>query len=423
MGIIEIIALLTTIAALFSYINYKFIKLPTTIALMIFSLVLSLGILGLSDLLPSVNETAHAVVESIDFNITLMHGLLAFLLFAGALHVRFESLAERGLEVAVYAIIGTLVSTVLVGLLLYSVVMLLGLPLEFMHCILFGSLISPTDPIAVLGIFKKVGAPKSLEIQLTGESLFNDGIGVVVFLTLAGIIYPADAHGSMDAMGIVKFFLVEALGGILLGFAAGWLAYQLLRSVDNYKVEVLITLALVIGGYTLAGALHMSGPLMVVVAGLLLGNSGRRYAMSPKTVEHLDDFWELIDEILNAVLFVLLGLEIIIVSFQPEYWIAGAIAIVICLLSRFVAIGVPVSIMRRWKNFNPRVITLLTWGGLRGGIPVALALSLPDSPEREILLTITYAVVIFSIIVQGLTIKPLLLTSMKKESGLLQEDH
>lgn len=417
MGIIEIIAILTTLAALFSFINYRFIKLPTTIALMIFSMVLSLAIVLFSETFPGISSMARNVLASIDFNIMLMHGMLAFLLFAGALHVRIDILAERGLEVAIYAIAGTLASTALVAIMLFGVVSLMQLPLDFMHCLLFGALISPTDPIAVLGIFKKAGAPKSLEIQLTGESLFNDGIGVVVFLTLVEIVYPVEGHGAMDAMGITKFFLVEALGGIILGFALGWLAFKMLQSVDNYKVEVLITLAVVVGGYTFANSLHMSGPLMVVVAGMLLGNAGRRYAMSEKTKEHLDNFWELIDEILNAVLFVLLGLEIIIVSFIPEYWLAGAAAIAICLIARLVAIGVPVSILRRFKRFNPKVITLLTWGGLRGGIPVALSLSLPPAPEREIILTITYAVVIFSIIVQGLTIKPLLESSMEREEA------
>lgn len=412
MGIIEISAALITVAAIFSYINYKFIKLPTTIALMIFSLSLSLLIILLNFAFPGISENVETVVAGIDFNLTLMHGMLAFLLFAGALHVNFGDLAERKLEVGIYSTVGVVGSTFIVAGLLYLIALALVLPLTFMHCLLFGALISPTDPIAVLGILRRVGAPRRLEIQLTGESLFNDGIGVVVFLTLAGIVYPHSGHGEPGVFDVLRFFAIEAVGGIVFGFIIGWIAYRLLKSVDDYKVEILITLALVIGGYTLANGIHTSGPLAIVVAGLLIGNHGRKYAMSDKTIEHLDSFWELIDEILNALLFVLIGLEVLIVTLTGKFILAGLIAIPICLFARFVSIGTPVSFLRLRRDYTRNVVRILTWGGLRGGIPVALALSLPPSPERDVILTITYAVVTFSIIVQGLTIKGLIRRSI-----------
>ena len=408
MGIIEIAAALVTLAAVFSFINHKFIKLPTTIALMIFSLSLSLLIIILNMAFPGIGEGVRSIVANIDFNLTLMHGMLAFLLFAGALHINFDDLADRKLEVGIYSTIGVIGSTILVAGLVYLVVLWLNLPLTFLHCLLFGALISPTDPIAVLGILKRVKAPKSLEIQLTGESLFNDGIGVVVFLTLAGIVYPQSGHAETGAFDVLQFFFIEAVGGIVFGFIVGWIAYRMLSGVDDYKVEILITLALVIGGYTLANALHMSGPLAIVVAGLLIGNHGRRYAMSDETTMHLDNFWELIDEILNALLFVLIGFEVLVITLIGDYVLAGVLAIPICLFARLIAIGVPVSILKMKKKFSRGVITILTWGGLRGGIPVALALSLPPGPERKVILTITYAVVTFSIIVQGLTMRSLI---------------
>lgn len=408
MVILEIAAGLITLAALFSYINYKYIKLPMTIGLMIFSLALSLLIIFANLVFPGVQKYVENIIAEVDFNITLMHGMLAFLLFAGALHVDFNDLQKRKIEVGILSTFGVLLSTVIVGGLIFALSNIFNLQLEFIHCLLFGALISPTDPIAVVGIFKQVGAPKTLEIKLKGESLFNDGIGVVVFLVILSIAFPVDGHSDNGIMSALQLFVVEAIGGILFGFIFGWIAYQMLKSVDNYSVEILITLALVIGGFTLANHLHTSGPLAIVVAGLLIGNQGRQYAMSEKTREHLDTFWELIDEILNALLFVLIGLEVLIVSLTGQHLLAGLIAIPLVLFSRFVSVGIPISVMRLRKSYTNHVVKIMTWGGLRGGISVALALSLPPGPQRDVILTITYTVVTFSIIVQGLTLKYLI---------------
>jgi CPA1 family monovalent cation:H+ antiporter len=270
---------------------------------------------------------------------------------------------------------------------------------------LFGALISPTDPIAVLSILKRVGAPKSLETKIAGESLFNDGVAVVVFLVLFEI---ATGSHEPSAMHITQLFLQEAVGGAVLGLLLGYLVYRMLASVDNYQVEILLTLALVMGGYSLATALHLSGPVAVVVAGLMIGNHGRRLAMSETTRHHLDTFWELIDEILNAVLFVLIGFEMVVLTFDKSYFMAGVLAIPLVLMARWICVASPVTLMRRRHVFSPNAIKIMTWGGLRGGISVALALSLPAGPEREAILTVTYMIVVFSIVVQGLTLGPYL---------------
>ena len=302
--------------------------------------------------------------------------------------------------ITILASVGVLSSTFIIGGLSWWLLGLLGTPIPFLYCMLFGALISPTDPIAVLGILKTANVSKSLETKIAGESLFNDGVGVVVFLVLLGIA----TSGEVSASGVALLFAEEAIGGALFGLAIGWLAYRMLASVDNYQVEILITLALVMGGYTLAGALHLSGPIAIVVAGLLIGNHGRMFAMSNRTREHLDAFWELLDEILNAVLFVLIGLEVLALEFQSAWLIAGVALIPSVLFARFVSVGLPLSVMRRRRSFSRHAVKILTWGGLRGGISVALALSLPAGAERDLILAVTYVVVVFSILVQGLTV-------------------
>jgi CPA1 family monovalent cation:H+ antiporter len=349
-----------------------------------------------------IQNKATVVLEGIDFNKALMHGMLSFLLFSGALHVNLEDLAQHKWIISILATFGVVMSTFIVGSIAWIVFLLIGLKLPFIYCLLFGSLIAPTDPIAVIGILKKAGVPKSLETKITGESLFNDGVAVVVFLVIMGIV--TGGH-DVTAGHIMLLFMEEAVGGVLFGLAIGWIAYRMLKSVDNYQVEVLITLALVMGGYALANAIHVSGPIAMVVAGIFIGNRGRLFAMSEKTREHLDSFWELIDEILNAVLFLLIGLEILVLTVKGNYLIAGLIMIPVVLLARFISVGVPVTFMRRVRDFSPHAVKIMTWGGLRGGISVALALSIPNGPEREALLTVTYIIVIFSILVQGLTIE------------------
>lgn len=401
MSLIDVIAIVISLAAVFSFINHRTIRLPNTIGIMLISLVFSLLLLVADQFVSGISQHALSILNNIDFNLTLMEGMLSFLLFAGALHVNLEDLAKQKWVIGILASGGVIMSTFIIGALSWMVFDLLGIAVGFGYCLLFGALISPTDPIAVLGILKKTGVPKSLETKITGESLFNDGVGVVVFLALLGIV--TGGH-EVDAGHIAVLFVQEAIGGGVLGLLLGWLAYRMLRQVDNYQVEVLITLALVMGGYSLAGALHLSGPIAMVVAGLLIGNHGRRLAMSDTTREHLDTFWELVDEVLNAVLFVLIGLEVLVLSTNSSTWLAAALLIPVVLLSRFVSVGIPVSLLRLRLKFTPGAVRVLTWGGLRGGISVALALSLPLGVERDVILTVTYAVVIFSIVVQGLTI-------------------
>ena len=401
MSLIDIIAIVITLAAVFSFINHLTIRLPNTIGVMLISLLFSLSLLLIDQFFSGVSKHALNILNSIDFNRTLMDGMLSFLLFAGALHVNLDDLAKQKWVIASLATFGVVTSTFIIGGLSWMVFDLLGIAISFGYCLLFGALISPTDPIAVLGILKKVGVPKSLETKITGESLFNDGIGVVVFIVLLGIV---TAGEEINAVHIAGLFVQEAIGGGVLGLFFGWLAYRMLQQVDNYQVEVLITLALVMGGYSLAGALHLSGPIAMVVAGLLIGNHGRRLAMSDTTREHLDTFWELMDEVLNAVLFVLIGLEVLVLSFTTNVWFAAALLIPVVLLSRFVSVGIPMTLLRLRLKFTNGAVRVLTWGGLRGGISVALALSLPLGAERDVILTVTYAVVIFSIVVQGLTI-------------------
>ena len=403
MEVLDLAALLLTLAAIFSYINFRFLKLPTTIGIMLIAMLISISLVVLGHCgFESIQNKATVVLEGIDFNKALMHGMLSFLLFSGALHVNLEDLDQHKWIISILATFGVVMSTFIVGSIAWIVFWLIGLKLPFIYCLLFGSLIAPTDPIAVIGILKKAGVPKSLETKITGESLFNDGVAVVVFLVIMGIV--TGGH-DVTAGHIMLLFVEEAIGGVLFGLAIGWLAYRMLKSVDNYQVEVLLTLALVMGGYAFARVIHVSGPIAMVVAGIFIGNRGRLFAMSENTREHLDSFWELMDEILNAVLFLLIGLEILVLTIKGNYLIAGLIMIPVVLLARFISVGVPVTFMRRVRDFSPHAVKIMTWGGLRGGISVALALSLPNGPEREALLTVTYIIVIFSILVQGLTIE------------------
>ena len=430
---LDIAALLITLTAVFSYLNLRYVRLPTTIGVMGISLLLSLGLVGLSSLgYGRVERDVESLLSQVDFNELLMKGMLSILLFAGALHVDLGDLASRKWPIGILATVGLVISTALVGLASWAVFDLLGLQVPLIYCLLFGALISPTDPIAVMGILKSARAPKGLEIKIAGESLFNDGVAVVVFVVLLDL-----ARGGHDVSlgGVVLLLVEEAVGGIVYGLAIGYLAYLLLKSIDNYQVEVMITLALVLGGYALAAQLHVSGPLAMVVAGLLIGNRGRLLAMSERTREHLDTFWELMDEILNAVLFVLIGFEVIILTYRQGYLAAALVLIPIVLLARLVAVGLPIGLMRGRFELSEHAVKVLTWGGVRGGISVALALSLPRGAERELLLFVTYAIVVFSILVQGLTLGQLVKALVKEQpspasghggaglaEGLLTED-
>ncbi len=405
MNLLDIFAVLFLLTAVFGYINHRFIKLPRTIGLMLMSLILAFTMIIMRRYGLMEFEPLEKMIRQIDFYKILIEGVLGFMLFAGALHVDINNLRERQWSIFVFATIGVVLSTFIIGGGVFYLSNWLGWGLPFIICLLFGALISPTDPIAVLAILKKANASKSIETKLAGESLFNDGVGVVVFIALLEFM-GTDTPGAGD---VVKLFATEAVGGIMLGLAAGWAAYRMLKSIDHYQTEIIITLALVTGIYSFSQTIHSSGPIACVVAGLLIGNHGRKWAMSEVTRDNLDKFWELIDEILNALLFVLIGLEVVVLQLNWQYVGAGFIAILVVLAARFISIAGPVSIMKRWIYFSPNVIKILTWGGLRGGIAVALALSIPESrAEREMILTMTYIVVAFSILVQGTTIKYLL---------------
>ncbi len=405
MALLDTVAVLVTLAALLSYVNHRWVRLPTAVGLLGIALLLSLAVVAAGRLgMAAVTGAAAAFIAGIDFHETLMQGMLSVLLFAGALHVDLGELSRQKGIVAVLATFGVVATTFLVGAAAWWVFGLLGLAVPFVYCLVFGALIAPTDPIAVLGVLKQAGVPRSVEIKITGESLFNDGIGVVVFLVLAGL---AAEGGAPEPAGVAWLLVQEAAGGALLGLLLGGACYALLRGIDNYQVEILLTLALVLGGYALAGTLHVSGPIAMVVAGLLLGNHGRLLAMSPVTREHLDGFWELMDEFFNAVLFVLIGLEVLVLSFSLDHLWAALFLVPVVLGARWLSVAVPVSLLRRFRPFTPGVVALMTWGGIRGGISVALALSLPAGPVREVLVGVTYGIVVFSILVQGLTLGPL----------------
>ena len=402
----HVAAVLIVLTAVFAAVNFHVLRLPSSIGLLVVALAASLVAMATDALIPGfgISDAVRGLVVSADFDHTLMDSMLGFLLFAGALHVNFGDLKEQRWIVAIMASLGVLLSTVLVGLGFAS---LSGVPI--LVALVFGALISPTDPVAVLGILKVVKVPKSLEVKIAGESLFNDGVAVVVFAVLVAVAFPAGGdHGAMTAGGVAVLFLQEAVGGVVLGGLVGWLTYLVLKRTDDYVVEVLLTLALVMGGYALAHALHVSGPLAMVVAGLLIGNHGVEFGMSEKTARHLLDFWHLIDEVLNAVLFLLIGVEVFAIPFGDHALVPALAAIPLVLIVRFLAVMLPVGVMRLRRKFTTGAVAVMTWGGLRGGISVALALSLPESEWEATILTATYVVVIFSVVVQGLTVGPLI---------------
>lgn len=407
MDIFTIITLLVVISSIFGYINVRFLKFPTTIGLMVMAIVLTLLILLSGAFSQKIIILAEDTMNQIEFSDLILDIMLSFLLFAGALHTDWGQLKEQGFPILIFSTIGVLASTFIVGSIFFYVVNhIVGFEVAYIHCLLFGALISPTDPIAVLGILKQIGVPKQLEIKFVGESLFNDGVGVVIFLTLFNIAN--QGVDNVSASEIVLLFTEEVVGGMGLGLALGYLTFYLTRTIDHYETEVMITLAIVMGGYLLATTLHFSGPLTVVVAGLFVGNSARQTAMSETTQIYLDRFWELIDVFLNAILFVLIGFELLIISYERQYLIAGLLAIIIVLVSRYLVLKLPIAIFAKRLEFVPHTDLIMTWGGLRGGISIALALSLSENMDREFFLTVTYVVVVFSIIVQGLTIEKLI---------------
>lgn len=401
----SIISVLVVLAALFGFINARYLKLPTTIGLMVITLLFTIVVLVIGLFNDTLLIHERELISSIDFETVLFDVMLSFLLFAGALHTNFEELKVQRWPVLIFATLGVLVSTFLVGIGMYFVLQLIGLQIDFIYCLLFGALISPTDPIAVLGILKKAKAPKRLETKIVGESLFNDGVGVVVFLTIFAIAKTPEA--SVEIVDIVKLFGQEVIGGIVLGLILGYATYKFLKAIDDYEVEVIITIATVMGGSLVAHYFHVSAPLAMVTAGLFVGNDIVRSAsMSEKTETYVDRFWELVDVLLNTVLFVLIGMELLILTFETDYVIAGLIAVPLVLLSRYASLWLPIKFFAKKLDFVPKTNLIMTWGGLRGGISIALALSLTNDMHREMFLVITYIIVVFSIIGQGLTVEP-----------------
>jgi CPA1 family monovalent cation:H+ antiporter len=398
----QILALLLTFAALGGYINKRFLKLPATIGLMVVALLISLAALGLNGLGWVNLKTVSAFLTPIDFSGILLHGMLSFLLFAGALHIDLNELKKFRAIVAVLATIGTVAATFLTGSLVWYMAGWLGFSFPYISALLFGALIAPTDPVAVLGVLKETSVSKNLRIKIGCESLFNDGVAVVLFLILLAV---ASGQKPLSFPEITMLLVWESLGSVVLGLTLGWITIRLLRGIDDYKLEVMLTLALVAGGYSLAEAIYVSAPITMVVAGLVVGNHGRIFAMSEKTRAHLDLFWELLDEILNAILFMLMGLEMMVIQMTALHLAAGLFAIIAMLVGRFVSVAVPVSLMRGRYRFEKGTIRLLTWGGLRGGISIAMALALPAGPQKELILAMTYIAVVFSILFQGTTFR------------------
>ena len=405
MNALQITALLIVFAGGFGAINYLFFKLPSAIGILVVAFLASLAVIGLEALFPFLNiaEAITAFVAEIEFSQALLEGMLGLLLFAGALHVNIDDLRAEAWVIALMATLGVALSTLVIGVGFYWIT---AMPL--LVALVFGALISPTDPVAVLGVLREADLPKTLETKIAGESLFNDGVGYVVFLLLVGLAFPvAGAHTDASITGVASFFVKEALGGALLGAVLGWCVFQVMKRIDDYPLEILLSLGLAFGGYELAVALHVSGPIMAVVAGLFIGNTGVKYGMSEETRQHLNVFWTLIDEMLNAVLFLLIGVEIFAITFNWDTMTTGLAAIGLALVGRLVAVAVPIAVLSPFRDYSKGVVPIMTWGGLKGGISVALALSLPASEWKAEILTATYLVVLFSIIVQGLTVASL----------------
>ncbi len=404
----EIASILVMFSAVFGYLNEKYLKLPTTIGLMLIAIIFTLLTIVLSYINPMLLNHQKELIGQIDFSTVLLDMMLSFMLFAGAMHTNFEQLKVQRRPVFGFAVIGTLISTFLVGGLIYLLLQLFGFHIDFIYALLFGALISPTDPIAVLGILKKVGVDKKVETVIVGESLFNDGVGVVIFLTIFKVAQKG--MESFHLSEVAKLFGIEVLGGISLGLFIGWLAYKMMKSIDNFDAEVMVTLAVVMGGTLIAHKIHVSAPLTMVTAGLVIGNDTvRNNAMSEITEAYVDKFWELIDVLLNTVLFVMIGMELLVVSFQWDYVLAGFISILIVLISRYLSVKPLLSYFERKIKFIPKTDLIMTWGGLRGGISIALALTLPKEMHRDLFLVMTYMIVVFSILGQGLSLGKLVL--------------
>tara|TARA_R110002126_G_scaffold26496_1_gene89459 strand:+ start:38 stop:1267 length:1230 start_codon:yes stop_codon:yes gene_type:complete len=401
MDLFHLFSVLIVLSAGFAYINFSVLKLPNAIGLMLVSLIFSFFILLMGYYFPAFKEDIAIKMDSINFSELLLESMLSFMLFAGAIHIKIKDLNDEKLSILLFSTISVLISTFIIGFSSYYLLNFMGIQVALIHAMLFGALISPTDPIAVLSILKSAGITKSLETKIAGESLFNDGVAVVVFITILKLAKPG---ADLNMISILLLFGQEAIGGLVLGLTIGYIGYKLIASINNYQVEVLITLAVVMGGYTLAHYTHVSGPLAMVAAGLITGNQGKSLGMSDVTAEYVDKFWELIDEILNALLFVLIGLELLVIQTNQKILLASIIILFITLITRYISVYIPSIAVRLKERITQKTILILTWGGLRGGISIALALSINPEYNKDIWVTITYVIVCFSILVQGMTI-------------------
>lgn len=396
-------SVLIVLASLFAYINYRVLKLPSTIGIMVIAIIVSVTLVASGEnFLPKTTSHLTELVHSFDFTEVLMGAMLNFLLFAGGIHINIKDLKEQFGPVVIFSTVGVIISTFAVGFGVYYLLPLAGIQMPLIYCIVFGALISPTDPVAVLSILKQANVSKSLETKVAGESLFNDGMAVVVFTVVLQLAIGTDVDLNVENIGLL--LLREAGGGLLLGVLLGLSASRAMRMVDDYIISVLITLSVVMGGYLIAHEMHISAPLAMVAAGLFMGNFSESFQMKSETQDYLIKFWELIDEIMNAVLFLFIGFELLLIEDLNEYLVAGGICILIVLLARWVAIFVPTKFMAFKYRFSPQTVKVLVWGGIRGGVSIALALSIPVNEYSQIIISITYCVVVFSIIVQGLTI-------------------
>jgi CPA1 family monovalent cation:H+ antiporter len=421
LSIWELAGLILALAAVFGWINRRFFRLPHTIGLLIMALVASLMMSGLQYVIPSfdLGRQLATAISQIDFHDAIMNGMLGFLLFAGALHINISQLAQQRWAIGLLASVGVVISTVVIAAGLWSVARLIGVELPWLPALIFGALISPTDPVAVLGLLKSVKVPDALRAKIAGEALFNDGVAVVAFTALVGAAAATGEQGwtSLSPPNLLWLVLLEGGGAVVIGLGAAWIAHQAMKAIDDHAVEILISLALCAGVYALCTRLHISGPIAVVVAGLLIGNHGVEEAMSEKVQEYLFSFWEVIDDVLNSVLFLLIGLEVLALPFQPAHLGLALAAIPIALAGRFLSLAIPILGLSRLQTFDRGVIPTLTWGGLRGGVSVALALSLPESDGKPLLLACAYAVVLFTIIVQGLTFRSVILRTVPAARG------
>ena len=403
------------VAVIIGYLNHRFVKVQTTIAITLGALVFSFILIVIGQFgFTTLEHNLTVILSKINFHDLLINGMLSFLLFAGALRIDINNLLKHKWEIGILALIGTIVSTFLLGFLTYYILNLLHIHISIIYCMLFGALISPTDPVAVLATFKELGVPKSLKVMVEGEALFNDGIAIVIFLTIYNLAFTAHA---VTWGATILLFLQQAVGGIIYGIAVGLVAYWLMKPIDDHKLSILLTLLIVTAAYTFANAIGISGPLAMVVAGIFIGNRGRNFTMSQKTVNSLDTFWELIEEILNAILFLLIGLELLTIHLDKFMLIAMALAIPMALLVRTIAVSIPMRIFKIWRRYPPATTRILIWGGLRGALALALALALPTGKYRNLILAMTYAIVAFAIVVQGITVQSLVKLTRKSESN------